>query len=304
VDVEREALVLHLRAARTEGPHGTGRCPTAGESRAVGPPADSRRTRAAASACVGLTGAAALCGARQPETETPDHGTVASVACVWLGVAGAVSHSRAVKHRDAQLGSAVSIPPRATATSCRAGREPHEPARESRPQTRRANWAKACRHGRQVALNSTLVFTQRRARQQEHYSTRTVDATSEYSQQGWCGVCFMWFGKGVVVRGREAIRFILSLRRSGGGAPGFADLLLCEPPSTLVLVIVSEILASLSSARDQRPAHSSSIADAYCKRETGGAAPCGQETLGAAAARPRARATVQPTLPTTFLYSA
>ena len=92
VHVEREALVLDLRAARTEGPHGAGRRPTAGEPRAVGPPADSRRARAAAECCVGLARTAALCGARQPEAEAPDHGAVARIACVWLGMAGAVSH--------------------------------------------------------------------------------------------------------------------------------------------------------------------------------------------------------------------
>ena len=78
VHVEREALVLDLRAARTEGPHGAGRRPTAGEPRAVGPPADSRRARAAAECCVGLARTAALCGARQPEAEAPDHGAVTS----------------------------------------------------------------------------------------------------------------------------------------------------------------------------------------------------------------------------------
>jgi hypothetical protein len=40
------------------------------------------------------------------------------------------------------------------------------------------------------------ALTQRRALQQEHYSTRTVDATREYSQQGWCGVCLCGLGKG------------------------------------------------------------------------------------------------------------
>ena len=92
VDVEGEALVRHLRAARTVGPHRTGRRPTAGEPRAVRPPADSRRARTAAGARVGLTGAAALCGARESEAETPDHSAVASVACVRLGVTREVCH--------------------------------------------------------------------------------------------------------------------------------------------------------------------------------------------------------------------
>ena len=43
-----------------------------------------------------------------------------------------------------------------------------------------------------VLLSTSVVLTRaypRRALQQEHYSTRTVHATSEYSQQGWCGLC-------------------------------------------------------------------------------------------------------------------
>ena len=135
VDVEGEALVRHLRAARTVGPHRTGRRSTASEPRAVRPPADSRRARTAAGASVGLAGAAALCGARESEAETPDHSAVASVACVRLGVTREVCHEAErlagglrVWHR---LGRAVGAPPRvATAASCCAGCEPHEP-RES-----------------------------------------------------------------------------------------------------------------------------------------------------------------------------
>ena len=38
------------------------------------------------------------------------------------------------------------------------------------------------------------------------YSTHTVDATSEYSQQGWCGVCLCVLGKGWLCGGvREQV---------------------------------------------------------------------------------------------------
>jgi len=52
----------------------------------------------------------------------------------------------------------------------------------------------ATRHTDSVefAFNSSAFrpgLTKKRELQQEHYSTRTVNATSEYSQQGWCGLC-------------------------------------------------------------------------------------------------------------------
>ena len=41
-----------------------------------------------------------------------------------------------------------------------------------------------------------------------NYSTRTVNAKSEYSQQGWCGVCLCGLGKGWLRGG---------VREEGGG---------------------------------------------------------------------------------------